>query len=104
MFTRTNYIWYLTKWTFDNPACEKILPLALGGVLLFVILFVLYVRSVPPKAKPATNTTPSSKQAVPDFMNINVDPRLSGAEAEQAALDEAMRQPKGRRPGGETGI
>eukprot|EP00977_Amphora_coffeiformis_P003471 scaffold640_cov166-Amphora_coffeaeformis.AAC.7 len=75
-------------------ACERILPYILGGVLLCLILFGLYVRSVPPKER-VIKVPPSAeqqqKQGVPEFMNINVDPKLQGEDAERAALDEAMR-------------
>uniref|UniRef100_A0A7S3LEN7 Uncharacterized protein n=1 Tax=Amphora coffeiformis TaxID=265554 RepID=A0A7S3LEN7_9STRA len=77
-----------------REACERILPYILGGVLLCLILFGLYVRSVPPKER-VIKVPPSAeqqqKQGVPEFMNINVDPKLQGEDAERAALDEAMR-------------
>ena len=79
-------------------ACEKVLPFVLGGVLVCVILFGLYVRSVPPKEKKRI-IPPTPPGAVPEFMNINVDPKPGkkagdvgeGGDADRAALDEAMR-------------
>jgi hypothetical protein len=56
-------------------------------------MFGIYVRSVPPKQpKPQEfKVPPNSKQGVPDFMNIQVDPSLKGQDAERAALEQAKR-------------
>ena len=46
--------------------------------------------------EPLQGMPPGGGQAQPDFMNVQVDPSLSGEEAQQAALEEAMRLMKER--------
>lgn len=84
-------------------ACEKLLPYAVGAVLVFAILFGLYVRSLPPKVvgtppkipKTTTHTVPNTGGGgIPEFMRINTEPKPkpnnNGGDTEPAALDEAM--------------
>ena len=68
-----------------------------GAVLFFVILFGLWVRSVPPRKPTPKITIPPQggvQQGVPDFMNVQVDPSLSEEEAKQAALEQAIKMMK----------
>lgn len=76
-----------------RSACQKILPYALGAVLVCLLFFGIYVRSVPPKQpKPQTfDVPPNAKQGVPDFMNVQVDPSLTGEDAELAAMEQVKR-------------
>mmetsp|Transcript_134193 Transcript_134193/g.199662 ORF Transcript_134193/g.199662 Transcript_134193/m.199662 type:complete len:135 (-) Transcript_134193:94-498(-) len=71
-----------------REACLKLLPMAGGVILVFLLAFGLYVRSVPPKVVPTTidPTTlqqPQFQGAVPEFMNVDAEPRV------KEALDEA---------------
>ncbi|CAB9500864.1 expressed unknown protein [Seminavis robusta] len=45
-----------------REACFKILPMILGGVLIFMLMFGLYVNNVPPKERKTQQVTPTEEQ------------------------------------------
>lgn len=59
------------------------LPYAGGAIVLFMILFGIYVRSVPPAEPKLDNSQPQFQGSVPDFMNVDTEPMV------KEALDEA---------------
>lgn len=95
---------------YAHTACEKILPYIVGGIVFFILVFGLYVRSVPPKERSprvmnaTAGAASSTTMGTPEFMHINTDPAppKKTEDAERAALDEAMRLLKEREASGGT--
>ena len=67
-------------------ACFKILPMVGGGIFLFLILFSLYVRSVPPKV-PTPKTSPAPGM---DTQRILEQAMKEGKISMEKKLDDAL--------------
>jgi hypothetical protein len=61
-------------------ACEKIVPYALGFVAFLLLIFAIYVKSVP-----AVTSRPATKSSIPPTFN---DQAKAGEQAQQS--DEAI--------------
>lgn len=76
------------------------IPYLMGGVVVLLLLFGLYIRSLPPKDVRQPRLVKQQQQAgssVPDFMNIPVDHSANDADAsetERAAWDQVMQMLK----------
>eukprot|EP00980_Cylindrotheca_fusiformis_P014956 scaffold4095_cov117-Cylindrotheca_fusiformis.AAC.13 len=80
----------------SREKCLKILPYAVGVIVFFLVLFAMWIRSVPPKvpkAPPVENTINLQQQAErPEFMNINTEPKVKEASDENV---ESTQQAEG---------
>jgi hypothetical protein len=63
----------------------KTLPYAGGVVLAILVLFALYVRSVPPAVPVPKVQQPKFQGSVPDFTNVDTEPMVK--EALEAATE-----------------
>jgi hypothetical protein len=66
------------------------LPYAGGVVLAILLLFALYVRSVPPAVPVPKVQQPKFQGSVPNFMNVDTEPMV------KEALEEATEALKKR--------
>lgn len=92
--------------------CLKLLPYAGGAILFFVLVFAIWVRSVPPKPVAQVVDPLSLNQGeggTPEFMGVDTDPimkerlekAIKNAEAQRDANTE--RAGEEATPEGETG-
>ena len=95
-FVRFSLLGYIP---FTPLACEKLLPYVAGAVLVLLVIFALYVRSVPPKQpkpKPTVRPPPGGK-IIPEFMNIDTTAKdlLNKHQEEQQPAAAGNEETKG---------
>ncbi len=69
--------------------CMKFLPHIGGAIFLFMIVFSLYVRSVPPVTVPkVTVPQPEFQGGTPEFTAVNTESKVNIAIEDTPAVDK----------------
>jgi hypothetical protein len=65
----------------------KMVPYVVGAMVVFMIAFALFVRSVPPKTIPKPILQQQqARGGVPDFMNVDTKPSV------KQGMEEALKE------------
>ena len=74
----------------------QMLPIVGGIAFVLLVIFALYVRSVPPK-EPMSIDSPQFQGGVPEFMNVDTEPMVKEALEEASEvlknLDDEKDEP-----------
>lgn len=72
--------------------CMKIIPYAVGLIVICMLAFAFFVRSVPPKTIPKPILQqPQAQGGIPEFMHVDTEPVVTQAkeEAKEAPKEES---------------
>ena len=78
-------------WIFQK--CMQMLPVVGGVIFVLLVVFAIYVRSVPPK-EPSLDQ-PQFQGGTPEFMNVDTEPMVKEALEEASEVLKNLDDEKG---------